>query len=88
MCFTDCLLFCKDIQPDDCQSNKIFCCIHLLHVLLYATDMQKVRLVSIIGQGSFGTVYKAVWRGSVVAAKVIQVGDKTSKIMGEVEKCK
>lgn len=50
--------------------------------------MQQVRLASIISQGSFGVVYKAMWSGSVVAVKVIQVGDKTTKIMGEVEKCK
>lgn len=24
-----------------------------------------------IGRGSFGTVYKALWRGSIVAAKVV-----------------
>ena len=41
-----------------------------------------------IGEGSFGTVYRAVWRGCVVAAKVLQLGHETEKVMSEVEKCK
>ena len=50
--------------------------------------MKQVRLIGKIGQGSFGTVYKAVWRGSVIATKVIQVGEEASKVLGEVEKWK
>ena len=40
--------------------------------------MTGVRLVNVIGHGSFGTVYRAVWRGSLVAAKVIhdQMGEQ------------
>ena len=57
-------------------------------MFLYSIDTKQVRLLNKIGQGSFGTVYRAVWRGSLVAAKVIQVGEETSKVMGEVEKCK
>jgi serine/threonine protein kinase len=30
-----------------------------------------VQLLSIVGAGTFGQVYKAVWRGTIVAAKVI-----------------
>ena len=50
--------------------------------------MTSVRLVSIIGHGSFGTVYRAVYRGSVVAAKVVQVGEESKSVIGEVEKCR
>ena len=46
-----------------------------------------VRMLDEIGQGSFGTVHKAVWRGCLVAAKVIQVGQESKKFMDEVEKC-
>lgn len=50
--------------------------------------MTRVRLVSIIGHGSFGTVYRAVYRGSVVAAKVVQMGEESKSVIGEVEKCR
>ena len=33
----------------------------------------ELRMIEEIGQGAFGRVYKAVWRGSVVAAKVIPI---------------
>ena len=50
--------------------------------------MTQVRLMNKIGQGSYGIVYKAVWCGSVVATKVIQLqdGNESSKVLGEVEK--
>ena len=50
--------------------------------------MTKVRLISIIGHGSFGTVYKAVWRGTVVASKVLQIGPEDKRVLFEVEKCR
>lgn len=37
--------------------------------------MNKLTLLNVIGRGSFGAVYKGVYRGSSVAAKVIQVSD-------------
>ena len=30
-----------------------------------------IKLIELVGGGAFGQVYKAVWRGSVVAAKVL-----------------
>ena len=50
-------------------------------------DTKQVRLVKIIGQGSFGTVYRAVWCGTLVAAKVIQLGEENRQIFGEIERC-
>lgn len=45
--------------------------------------------MSIIGQGSFGTVYRAVWRGSLVATKVINVqGEDITHVLHEVERCR
>ena len=43
-------------------------------------------LLNVIGQGSFGTVHAASWRGSLVAAKVIpvQISEATS-IAGEID---
>ena len=54
------------------------------------SDMIGVRLVNVIGHGSFSTVYRAVWRGSLVAAKVIhdQMGEQNRMcVIGEVKKC-
>lgn len=48
--------------------------------------MSHVRLISKIGQGSYGTVYRSVWRGSLIATKVIQARDEALKVFGEVEK--
>ena len=47
-----------------------------------------MRLLSTVGQGSFGTVYKAIWRGSLVAAKVVDGGQECHRIISEVEKSK
>ena len=33
-------------------------------------------------------MYRAVYRGSVVAAKVVQVGEESKSVIGEVEKCR
>lgn len=41
--------------------------------LHYLDPFQKLLLLEIIDRGSFGTVYKASYRGSLVAAKVISV---------------
>ena len=30
-----------------------------------------VRLIDVIGRGTYGAVYKSVWRGCIVASKVI-----------------
>ena len=37
------------------------------------TDPKELTLIKVIGQGSFGVVHLASWRGSLVAAKVIPV---------------
>ena len=36
--------------------------------------------MDIIGAGSFGQVHKAVWKGTLVAAKVIQVPATLSRV--------
>ena len=53
------------------------------------SDKLDVRLVREIGQGTYGTVYKAVWRGNLVATKIIQVqGDDFTRVSREVERCR
>ena len=47
----------------------------------------ELQLMQTIGQGSFGTVHKALWRGVIVAAKVIQAIEGTcgfAKLIEEI----
>ena len=49
-------------------------------------DTTELKLLQVIGQGSFGTVYSAAWRGSVIAAKVIPVHmAKAASVTREIE---
>ena len=51
-------------------------------------DYRKVSLKEVIGQGGYGTVYKANWRGLVVAAKVIPlpaVSADSNNVKSEIE---
>ena len=38
----------------------------------------KLHLLEVIGQGGYGTVYKALWKGTIVAAKVLVTDNSTS----------
>ena len=40
----------------------------------------KVLLMDLIGSGAFGRVHKAVWRGTLVAAKIIPVPATSSRV--------
>ena len=51
-------------------------------------DYPKVFLKEVIGQGGYGTVYKANWRGLVVAAKIIPlpaVSADSNNVKSEIE---
>ena len=63
-----------------------FLTLHFCNSCYIKIDIVQVRLVKMIGlEGSFGTVYRAVWRGSIVAAKVIQLGKDVDHVIGDVE---
>ena len=48
--------------------------------------LAELHLVKIIGQGTFGTVHKAIWRGSLVAAKVINIpAGSVGTVKGEIQ---
>ena len=92
---TDCLQPYKDILQNDCEGTyRTDLKIHTLTLLkvnnshTHHLDITKVKLLSSIGQGSFGTVYRAIWRGSLVAAKVIQMGEESRHVIDEVKKCR
>ena len=38
---------------------------------MHLHDYADLKIIEQVGQGAFGCVYKAVWRGSIVAAKEI-----------------
>jgi serine/threonine protein kinase len=46
----------------------------VLHV-----DSRELKLLEVIGQGSYGTVHLASWRGSLVAAKAIPLTPRDVK---------
>jgi len=54
---------------------------HALTLLIILLDITWVKLLSSIGQGSFGTVYRAIWRGSLLAAKVIQMREEIGMLL-------
>lgn len=57
-------------------------------MIYYTDEFETLKLGDVIGQGSFGTVYKAVWKGVVVAAKDINIEEGTrgyTKLIEEVE---
>ena len=43
---------------------------------LCITDPRSLKLIKVIGQGGFSTVHLASWHGSLVAAKVISLGQR------------
>ena len=52
---------------------------------------KEVHLAEQVGQGTFGTVYKALWRGCIVAAKVISLPTSApcmDRIEEEIKACR
>lgn len=62
-------------------------CLQLGSAFVIIGVFENVKLLSVIGQGSFGTVHRALWRGILVAAKVIptSVTNNKDKAKKEVE---
>ena len=43
-----------------------------------------VKFLSVVGTGGFGQVYKAIWRGCVVAAKVVLTAGNSKVVDNEL----
>lgn len=54
-------------------------CSYLLHM-----EVKELRILEEIGQGSFGRVYKAVWCGTVVAAKEISTAGNQKVLVNKL----
>ena len=58
----------------------------MLSLRTICSDPHRLRLETVIGQGSFGVVHRACWRGSLVAAKVISLSpNDVGAVMREIE---
>ncbi|GLE04560.1 hypothetical protein PINS_up013515 [Pythium insidiosum] len=64
----------KDKLPPRCHKNNS------LHI-----DFNELKVGEMIGQGAFGTVHKATWRGTTVAVKILVCQYLTADILEEFE---
>ena len=65
---------------------------HLAPIYNYTVlliHLRNLKLGEVVGEGTFGVLHKAIWRGTVVAAKIINIpnGSETS-VMKEIEMCR
>ncbi|KAG9400492.1 hypothetical protein AC1031_010711 [Aphanomyces cochlioides] len=51
----------------------------------FRIDFKELTMGELIGQGAFGTVHKATWRGTLVAVKILQVQHLSPDVLEEFE---
>ena len=44
--------------------------------------------MEVVGEGNFGVVHKAVWRGTIVAAKILNIYCGSEAVLKEIEMCR
>ena len=59
----------------------------LLFNVFSESQISQLKLIKEIGQGTFGTVFKAVWEESTVAAKVVQAEPGTQGYSMILKEC-
>ena len=66
----------------------LFC--SYIHVYsFYLGSFKELKVMEVIGQGTFGVVHRAIWRGTTVAAKILNVPSGCeSEIYREIEMCR
>lgn len=61
----------------------------LVHALIGLETFQELKVMDVIGEGTFGVVHKAIWRGTVVAAKLINLpSGSEADVNQEIEMCR
>ena len=60
----------------------------LLLLLPICVDLLSVKRLNVIGKGNFGTVYRAIWRGTLVAAKAVTLAQAVGTVAKEIETCR
>ena len=54
-----------------------------------ADTYQHIKLGEVLGEGTFGVVRKAIWRGTVVAAKILNIPRGSEHcVKKEIEMCR
>ena len=57
--------------------------------LLCTGTFDELKLIEVVGEGTFGIVHKAIWRGTIVAAKLINVpSGSEASVKKEIELCR
>lgn len=56
---------------------------------MHVGTFKELKNVEIVGEGTFGVVHKAVWRGTVVAAKIVSLPNGSeATVLKELEMCR
>ena len=57
---------------------------HSVHPLYPFSVLKEMTILEEVGQGNFGQVFKAIWRGTIVAAKEVRISGNQKIIENEL----